>query len=442
MRRTGDSCHTHSLHATSRLRVPRLIPTCMRLTCKAPGLLTVVVAICTAGSPAYAQAVGHATVQAPAHARELAPGVTYRQRDDPRGPWRLHILHVDLRRTELKLQAMRALDSLRGRERTSQMVQRATAAGARVLAAVNADFFDVLTGENENNQVIDGEWWKGLKVTDSPYDSYDNVHAQLALDMRGRPTIDRFILDGTAWSRSGMLPILSVNAKLSTAMEGTTLYTPRFGATTPHDPSGDSTRVAIEAPLTAAGARGDTLLFVRHGALVFTTGSAIPPDGAVLAAHGARAAAVKALAEGDTVRVLLSTLPRLLGYGPPRVLVGGWPRLLQDGVIVARDAATLEGTISRNAEARHPRTAIGYAKNSRTLWLVTVDGRSAASVGMTLVELAEVMRTLGAWEALNFDGGGSTTMVIDGTVVNTPTDASGERPVGNALLLVQTPTLR
>ena len=56
---------------------------------------------------------------------------------------------------------------------------------------------------------------------------------------------------------------------------------------------------------------------------------------------------------------------------------------------------------------------------------------------MTLVELAEQMRRLGAWQALNFDGGGSTTMVIDGAVVNTPSDATGERTVGNALLVLR-----
>jgi exopolysaccharide biosynthesis protein len=106
---------------------------------------------------------------------------------------------------------------------------------------------------------------------------------------------------------------------------------------------------------------------------------------------------------------------------------------------VAGDAATIEGTISRNAETRHPRTAVGFSRDSTTLLLVVVDGRSSASVGMTLGELADLMRRLGAWQALNFDGGGSTTMVIGGAVVNVPSDATGEREVGNALLVVRTP---
>ena len=100
-------------------------------------------------------------------------------------------------------------------------------------------------------------------------------------------------------------------------------------------------------------------------------------------------------------------------------------------------AATLEGTISRNAEMRHPRTSVGFSRDSSTLYILTVDGRSQASVGMTLVELASVMRELGAWQAMNFDGGGSTTMVVDGKVVNHPSDKEGERAVGNALLVVE-----
>ena len=55
---------------------------------------------------------------------------------------------------------------------------------------------------------------------------------------------------------------------------------------------------------------------------------------------------------------------------------------------------------------------------------------------MTLVELANVMIQLGAYEAMNFDGGGSTTMVVEGCVVNRPSDQAGERPVGSALLII------
>jgi exopolysaccharide biosynthesis protein len=69
--------------------------------------------------------------------------------------------------------------------------------------------------------------------------------------------------------------------------------------------------------------------------------------------------------------------------------------------------------------------------------LLVVDGRSQRSVGATLVELAALMRRLGAWNAMNFDGGGSTTMVVGGTVVNAPSDPAGEREIGSALAVVR-----
>jgi exopolysaccharide biosynthesis protein len=121
----------------------------------------------------------------------------------------------------------------------------------------------------------------------------------------------------------------------------------------------------------------------------------------------------------------------------PALVVGGWPRILRDGEIVAGDAATVEGTISHNAEMRDPRSAIGFSRDSATLFLLTVDGRSENSGGVTLVELARLMRQVGAWQAMNLDGGGSTTMVIDGAVVNVPSDNTGEREVGNALFVVR-----
>ncbi|MFT7696425.1 MAG: exopolysaccharide biosynthesis protein, partial [Candidatus Latescibacterota bacterium] len=97
------------------------------------------------------------------------------------------------------------------------------------------------------------------------------------------------------------------------------------------------------------------------------------------------------------------------------------------------------------AEERHPRTAVGYSQNGEVLFLVVVDGRQPGySVGMTLAELAGFMRMRladfsstheNAYQALNLDGGGSTTMVVEDEVVNSPSDQTGERPVANVLLV-------
>ncbi|BAH37730.1 hypothetical protein GAU_0688 [Gemmatimonas aurantiaca T-27] len=361
---------------------------------------------------------------------QLAPGLRHEVRLDPRGPWRFHIVEIDLQNPALSLDVVRAKDALQGRERTSLMAKRVQSDTSRVRVAVNADFFDLATGENENNQVLGGEWWKGLPLTDSPYDTYDNVHGQVAIDPAGGLTFGRFILDARAWTRTSAVPVLSINSKPKGRYESTALYTARYGATAPTDTG----RVA-ELRLRPIGVRGDTLLYAAPDTASSRSGGAIPRDGALLVGTGDRAAGVAAMSRFDTVRVHLNTWPRLTSQRAPKAVIGGWPLVLQDGENVAARAATLEGTISRNAEARHPRTAIAVSRSGQTAWLVTVDGRATNSVGMTLVELAEFLRTLGAWHALNFDGGGSTTMVIDGRVVNVPTDAAGEREVGNALIV-------
>ena len=363
----------------------------------------------------------------------LAPGVEYRQFTDKTGPWKANLVRINLRVASVEFRPARASDSLRSREKTTGMVQRATEHGATVLAAVNADFFELKAGENENNQVINGEWWKGLKVTDSPYDTYDNVHIQFGVDADRHLLMDRFILDGKFWAHGAMTPIVTVNSIPSGTYEGSALFTSRYGMRTPVD----TARKSVEVPLAVAGHRGDTVLYVRRGAMSTSNGSVIPANGAVLSAYGPRAEAVKPINEGDTVKVLLATLPRIKHGATPTALIGGWPRILQNGVNVAGDAATVEGTLSRNAEARHPRTAIGFSRDGSRVYIITVDGRSENSGGATLVELAGLLRKLGAWDAMNFDGGGSTTMVVGGKVVNMPSDSTGERAVGNALMVLK-----
>lgn len=115
--------------------------------------------------------------------------------------------------------------------------------------------------------------------------------------------------------------------------------------------------------------------------------------------------------------------------------VGGFPDLIDDG---ARVGDLEVGTRPTFAAARHPRTAVGFDTASEVLWLVVVDGRQLPhSAGMSLPELADLLTNLGADEAMNLDGGGSSAMVIEGRPVNRPSDPTGERAVANALALVR-----
>jgi MYXO-CTERM domain-containing protein len=136
------------------------------------------------------------------------------------------------------------------------------------------------------------------------------------------------------------------------------------------------------------------------------------------------------LAFGDD-RVLFSGLADVVDPPPDwmREVVSGHPRLVTAGEPLAADSGDFCTT-------RHPRTAAGFSRDRRTLILAVVDGRSSISVGMQCTEIAELMAELGAWDALNLDGGGSTTMWISGDgVVNDPSDGS-QRVVANHLAVI------
>jgi hypothetical protein len=105
----------------------------------------------------------------------------------------------------------------------------------------------------------------------------------------------------------------------------------------------------------------------------------------------------------------------------PSQAVGGGPVLVKKGKI---NVTSKEEGFGGSHLQRHPRTAIGY-KDKNTLLLMVVDGRQQASAGVTLPELAELMLGIGAIDALNLDGGGSSAMVAAGEVVNVPSDIPG-----------------
>jgi hypothetical protein len=106
--------------------------------------------------------------------------------------------------------------------------------------------------------------------------------------------------------------------------------------------------------------------------------------------------------------------------------VSGHPMILLNGAVVQNSGGTL-------CPARHPRTAVGLSADRKKVFLAVVDGRQADSVGMTCAELGNLMKGLGADDALNLDGGGSSAMYLAGTgVVNDPSDGA-ERVVANQL---------
>jgi len=114
-------------------------------------------------------------------------------------------------------------------------------------------------------------------------------------------------------------------------------------------------------------------------------------------------------------------------------IISGGPYLVKHGEVYVDMTAQKLNAIG----GRNPRTAVGYT-SAYSFILVTVDGREGHSVGMTLMELANFMKSIGCIGAINLDGGGSTVMYVDGKVVNNP-HVSGGIPISNALIISKTP---
>lgn len=111
-----------------------------------------------------------------------------------------------------------------------------------------------------------------------------------------------------------------------------------------------------------------------------------------------------------------------------RGVVSGFPGIVRAGAVVTHT--------STFCTARHPRTAVGLSQDAKTLYLVVVVGRRTSAAGMTCGELGTLLTGLGAWTALNLDGGGSSTMYVQGQgVVNSPSDGT-ERTVANHLAVM------
>jgi len=206
------------------------------------------------------------------------------------------------------------------------------------------------------------------------------------------------------------------------------LFTPRFGDSTHTNPRGVEVYLAPDAlPL-----RPGVPINARVRAVQVGAGNApIQPGGLVLSGAGSAATFLRPLKPGLEITLEAQFYPPLK---PGTQIIGGGPRLVSKGRVDLRDE---HGILTASfAERRHPRTALGLAGDR--LLLVTVDGRQPGySVGMTLQELAQQMVDLGCEDAMNLDGGGSTTMWTRGVVRNRPSDGQ-ERKVANALIVFST----
>jgi len=357
----------------------------------------------------------------------LVTGVVHTHYKGTKDSLSIHVVKIDLTEPNLRIGVSRAHNQFTGREKTSEIARDHTTKSDSVLVAVNADFFNLKTGANENNQVIDGTIVRGVPVTDSPYDTFDNIHSQFALTENGTPLIERFRFDGQVLAPNNPVDIDGVNS--STDSSDVVLYNPYYGSYSPDSLAG---KVGANFVLQKIKSSADTVwYFIQRD--INKGHQPIPHNGAVLYTIDQPSEELSnQYSRGDTLITVLGFTP---DYRTIQTLTGGWPRIVRNGHSIAAKVDSIEGTFPKFSEVRHPRTGVGFSKDRTVVYFITVDGRQESSSGMNLEEFANFMLAVGVYQGLNLDGGGSTTMVIGSKVVNSPSDKTGERAVGNSLLL-------
>lgn len=315
----------------------------------------------------------------------------------------INVVTVDLTAPNI---AIKALTSPNGISYLDTVLNQANA-NKDIVAAVNADFFDITIGGGRSSML-------GLTATDgyllsSP--SHDTALAAMAIYDNGI-FMDYFSMQLYASTIDGIKQqVLHLNKFHPTA--SLLMYTASWGSV-----SRGSMDNCTELVCVYDEDGGATVVEKR----VNMEGTAIPKNGFILLTkNDINGFLYDNFQVGSRIFMSTQLSP---DKGKIKEAVGGGSILVKDGA-VAKFTNVISGT--------HPRTAAGVSQDGKTLYLVTVDGRNARATGMTQTELAQYMLALGSYNAINFDGGGSTTMVTRSfwngglSAINMPSDGSLRR---------------
>ena len=328
--------------------------------------------------------------------RQIMPGLNYTRylRVDNRGMLTAYVLEAD--RSKFDLQLVLAGDSIAsGRQKLKTI-----ASAHQAVAAINGGYF-ALDGSLIGNTRINGQ-------------------------TAGTTYFDRtslgFMPDGTlklATSQYyGVVEIAGQKAYLSgvncpRGENNTILYNSLFGNYTGTNEFGKE-------------------YVVQNGKVIAINqaNSFIPTDAQVISVHGTAQDAYAKVRIGDKISIGENFGPEL---DSASTIVGAGPELLRNGQLYV--TAVQEQFPSDIAKGRAPRTALGIKADGKII-LMVIDGRQSHSIGTTLTETAQLLQKFGAVNGFNLDGGGSSEMVLQGQILNSPSDG-GERPVGSGLILTR-----
>lgn len=370
--------------------------------------------------------------------KTLKPGIEYAEvtKDISGLKVNMNLLRLDLKK--VRIDVHHAMDAAIGTEKTSSI---ATRHGG--FAAINAGFFrldkSIWAGDSAGALVIDG------KLLSESF----NSRSAMLIDNRKKFTTVFFnhvraYADIWIGSRSDANCFDSSGINRERKKNEVVLFTPYFGPSTLTEM--DGTEIVLSRCKAGKLVGSFRYTECKNASLVKGSGNnKIPYDGFVISI-GPDFKDVnnvfkmkldqleQARDKGSQIRI---KQPIFLDGGQFTIdqnidLTNGVPQLIKNSKI---DITWQEEKSSKSfVETRHPRTAVAKLKDGKFL-MITVDGRSESSGGIGLQDLAEYLLSIGATDAMNLDGGGSTTMFVDGKVVNHPSDKEGERKVSDALVV-------
>lgn len=350
------------------------------------------------------------------------PGVIAAKYDIPALPLKVSVVEMDLTNPYIVMETCLGAEKSVGTETPVNMALRNTRPGHEVVSALNGDFF-MTSPTNEVGLPLSGQVRNDELVLSS------HNRACLVLDNDNRPYIDRLTFTGCVTGGGHSFALNLVNrmryAYENIAANQSFLFTRSYGPVT-YDGSNSGKMVLLRPA-------GEPFRWNANGVeqcvieeIFDARGSATIPDGkAILWLKGTYANQTEWMNVGDMLDISFSLT---LNNGPQDVnihqLIGGSNHIIMQN-----------GQFMEDWAERHPRTAIGFNADSTRLYFVVVDGRHMTSTGVTLWEMKGIFDALGAVNAVNLDGGGSSCILANDEVLNHPSDGP-VRAVGNGCLLV------
>ena len=289
---------------------------------------------------------------------------------------------------------IRLAPSLAGPTPHSKATIKNIANKTNAIAAINGTYFTPKTGTPLGMLVIDN------KVISGP------VYNRVAMGLGEKDFVmSRTDIIGKIITKDKNIKINNINQPRMLTSD-VLLYTPEWGKTAPAVKSGHRA-IKVVNNVVVEISNLNPLTIASNSVII-----------------DAPQATVAEIQPGDKIAYEFSVNEKLKGY---EHVISGGPYLVKEGrVFVDVNEQKLTAIGGRN-----PRTAVGFTEDYRLI-MVTIDGREESSVGITLFDLAELMKSFGCVYAMNLDGGGSTVMYVNGKVVNSPAVKGGIQ-ISNAL---------